>query len=90
MKSIGERCLEFYDDVANVSINLVSFEKAAFIPRAGELVHLSGTGDGAKGGAGTYRVIEVLYLFFPDAESEMPQDLGPSELLKVTLRVKKV
>jgi hypothetical protein len=90
-KSIGEGCLEFYDAAAKVSVNVVPFEKAAFIPRVGENVYLTGTGDGGtKGGAGTYSVTKVLYLFSPDDESEMPEEFGPGKLLKVTLYVKKV
>lgn len=87
-KSISEDCLEFYDDAGRIGVNLVPFEKAAFIPRAGEIVYLPGQGPGY--GDGTYRVTGVAYIFSPDVESDMPEELGPGVLKKITLRVEKL
>ena len=87
-KSISEDCIEFFDDAGKVGINLVPPEKAAFIPRIGEIVYLPGQGSGC--GDGTYQVTGVAYIFSPDGESDMPEELGPGVLKKITLRVEKL
>jgi hypothetical protein len=80
LKTIGEGCLEFNGQ--GTGINLVPFEKVAFVPRVGDIVHLPG-----QGSARNYRVTAVVHYYSQDEKSDMPKNLGPAKLSRVTISV---
>jgi hypothetical protein len=87
-KSLGESCLQFYDERRREVVNLVPFEKGPFVPRVGDTVELPG--QGPKYGAGTYRVTKVLHSFWPTDDTNIPEPFGPAKLHRVTISVERV
>ena len=86
-KGVGEGCVDFYDETAKISINLVPFEKTANIPRIGEQVYLPGT-PGKRDG-GLFQVSSVLHSFGFDENDDLP-GLNPARLLQITVTVKRL
>jgi hypothetical protein len=88
-KGVGEGCIDFYDETAKISVNLVPLEKIANIPRIGEQVLLPGTPGPGKRDGGVFQVSSVLHSFGSDENDDM-SGLNPARLLQITVRVKRL
>jgi hypothetical protein len=83
MKTISEGCVEFYDVVTKISLNLVPFGKTPFLPRLGEIISLP-----SSKGLSEYDVMEVTYVFKKEEPTYEGAEPEEASLNKVSVHVK--
>jgi hypothetical protein len=88
LKALGEDTVQFYDAEAKVSLNHVPLGAQTIVPREGELVLLPADMTGSE--AGYYQVKRVEYYYQRDSATEIPEDIGPVKLGRITVQVTKV
>lgn len=86
-KTLGADAIEFYDAEGKVSLNHAPLGALTFVPREGELVYLPADMTGSP--SGYYEVKRVEYHYSPDSETDMPENIGPVKLARITVHVAK-